>query len=101
MAASYLFAPCLSRNRDIYNCHSQQEPADGLWREGGFLVWIYGDRDHLKQWPAQSRYIDLGADPIEGAPYVFYDPADRRRLIGFEVEIAEAIARLMGVRAFF
>ncbi|QSF49538.1 MULTISPECIES: ABC transporter substrate-binding protein [unclassified Thermosynechococcus] len=45
--------------------------------------------------------LTWGADPIEGAPYVFYDPADRRRLIGFEVEIAEAIARLMGVRAFF
>lgn len=42
-----------------------------------------------------------GAEAISGAPYVFYDPVDPSKLIGFEVEIADAIARLMGVNAVF
>ncbi|BCX12346.1 MAG: amino acid ABC transporter substrate-binding protein [Thermosynechococcus sp.] len=42
-----------------------------------------------------------GADDIDGAPYVFYDPVQRSKLVGFEVDIAEAIARLMGVRSVF
>ncbi len=42
-----------------------------------------------------------GAEAIEGAPYVFYDPTDPKNLVGFEVEIAAAIARLMGVKALF
>lgn len=42
-----------------------------------------------------------GADAISGAPYVFYDPANPSQLVGFEVEIAAAIAKLMGVRPVF
>jgi polar amino acid transport system substrate-binding protein len=40
-----------------------------------------------------------GADAFGGAPYVFQDPMDPNRLVGFEVELAEAIARKLGVRA--
>lgn len=40
-----------------------------------------------------------GADAQGGAPYVFQDPMDPNHLIGFEVEIADAIARTLGVRA--
>lgn len=40
-----------------------------------------------------------GSDAEGGAPYVFPDPKDPRRLIGFEVDLAEAIARELGVRA--
>jgi polar amino acid transport system substrate-binding protein len=40
-----------------------------------------------------------GADAFGGAPYVFQDPMDPNHLIGFEVELAEAIARTIGVRA--
>lgn len=40
-----------------------------------------------------------GADAFGGAPYVFQDPMDPNHLIGFEVELAEAIARRLGVRA--
>ena len=36
-----------------------------------------------------------------GEPYVFRDPRDPSRLIGFEVELAEALARRLGVRAKF
>ena len=40
-----------------------------------------------------------GADAFGGAPYVFQDPMDPNHLIGFEVELADAIARRLGVRA--
>jgi len=40
-----------------------------------------------------------GADAFGGAPYVFQDPMDPNHLIGFEVELADAIARSLNVRA--
>jgi polar amino acid transport system substrate-binding protein len=40
-----------------------------------------------------------GADAQGGAPYVFQDPMEPNRLIGFEVDLAEALARKLGVRA--
>jgi polar amino acid transport system substrate-binding protein len=39
-----------------------------------------------------------GSDSEGGAPYVFPDPKDPGRLIGFELDIVEALAREMGVR---
>lgn len=36
-----------------------------------------------------------------GEPYVFQDPRDPSRTVGFEVEIAQAIARHLGVKATF
>src|SRR5213079_3795329 len=42
-----------------------------------------------------------GGDVQGGEPYVFQDPRDGRRLTGFEVEIADALARRLGVRAEF
>lgn len=39
-----------------------------------------------------------GSDSEGGAPYVFPDPKDPSRLIGFELDIAEALARQLGVR---
>lgn len=38
-----------------------------------------------------------GADSNGGAPYIFQDPMDPTHLIGFEVELAAAIARKLGV----
>lgn len=40
-----------------------------------------------------------GADGQGGAPYVFQDPMDPTRLVGFEVELAELLARHLGLRA--
>jgi polar amino acid transport system substrate-binding protein len=40
-----------------------------------------------------------GSDSEGGAPYVFPDPKDPSKLIGFELDIAEAIAKELGVRA--
>jgi polar amino acid transport system substrate-binding protein len=39
-----------------------------------------------------------GSDSEGGAPYVFPDPADPSKLIGFELDIIEAIAKELGVR---
>ena len=36
-----------------------------------------------------------------GEPYVFRDPRDPSRLVGFEVELAEALAKRLSVRAHF
>lgn len=44
-------------------------------------------------------YILWGSDAEGGAPYVFPDPKDPSRLIGFEVDLADAIARELGVEA--
>jgi len=40
-----------------------------------------------------------GSDAEGGAPYVFPDPRDPSRLIGFELDIAEAVANRLGVKA--
>lgn len=50
-------------------------------RERGVLVW--------------------GGDPSGGAPYVYSDPAEPNRYIGYEVQLAEMIARELGVRSEF
>lgn len=45
--------------------------------------------------------IVWGADKQGGEPYVFEDPADPTRLTGFEVDIMDALARRLGVKARF
>jgi polar amino acid transport system substrate-binding protein len=40
-----------------------------------------------------------GADAQGGAPFIFQDPRDPNRLIGFEVDLADAIAKQLGVTA--
>jgi polar amino acid transport system substrate-binding protein len=40
-----------------------------------------------------------GSDAEGGAPYVFPDPKNPSRLIGFELEVVEAIAQRLGVKA--
>ncbi|HTR45068.1 MAG TPA: ABC transporter substrate-binding protein/permease [Thermodesulfovibrionales bacterium] len=47
----------------------------------------------------ERGYLLWGSDAEGGAPYVLPDPKDPARLVGFEVDIAEAIARELGVRA--
>ena len=45
---------------------------------------------------AQPRELRWAADPEGGAPYVEADPADPSRVEGFEVDIADLIARALG-----
>lgn len=47
----------------------------------------------------QTGVLRWGADIQGGEPYVFEDPAHEGHLVGFEVEIADAVARELGVRA--
>jgi polar amino acid transport system substrate-binding protein len=47
----------------------------------------------------QRGEITWGADPAGGEPYVYEDPADRTKYVGFEVDIMDAIARRLGVKA--
>src|SRR6516165_126144 len=42
-------------------------------------------------------YLQWGADYVDGAPYVFKDPKHPANVIGFEVDIMQAVANLMGV----
>src|SRR5260370_25405151 len=42
-------------------------------------------------------FLQWGATSDGGAPYIFQDPSNPAQLVGFELEIAEAIAKLMGV----
>lgn len=46
-----------------------------------------------------SGYLLWGSDAEGGAPYVFPDPKDPLKLIGFEVDLANAIARELSVEA--
>ena len=45
---------------------------------------------------AQTRELRWGADQEGGEPYAYADPADPSRLIGFEVDIANLLARGVG-----
>ncbi|MET0385553.1 MAG: ABC transporter substrate-binding protein, partial [Polyangiales bacterium] len=47
----------------------------------------------------RAGVLRWGADIQGGEPYVFEDPDHAGKLVGFEVEIADAIARRLGVRA--
>jgi polar amino acid transport system substrate-binding protein len=68
---------------------------------GIVLYWLAmprpapGCMDKIKK----RGFLLWGADAEGGAPYVFPDPNDPDTLKGFEVEIADAIAGRLGVRA--
>jgi polar amino acid transport system permease protein/polar amino acid transport system substrate-binding protein len=49
----------------------------------------------------ESGVLRWGGDLQGGEPYVFQDPHDPGRIVGFEVDIADALARRLGVRAHF
>jgi polar amino acid transport system substrate-binding protein len=48
-----------------------------------------------------QQVLRWGADPSGGAPYVFTDPANPDRYIGYEKEMVEALAAAMNRRAEF
>ena len=55
-------------------------------------------------WPitaSAQQALRWGADPSGGAPYVFTDPANPDRYIGYEKEMVDALAQAMGRRAEF
>jgi len=48
-----------------------------------------------------QQTLRWGADPSGGAPYVYTDPANPDRYIGYEKEMVDALAEAMGRRAEF
>lgn len=56
--------------------------------------------DTLDDVRARGRLV-WGADAEGGGPYVYSDPDRPERLVGFEVELAERLARALGVAAEF
>src|SRR5262245_22464958 len=50
---------------------------------------------------AQSGPLRWGGDAEGGAPFVEADPSDPQKLVGFDVELAELIARELGRTAQF
>lgn len=66
-----------------------------------FLYWALpsGSQSSTLDTITQRGYLLWGSDAEGGAPYVFPDPGNPSRLIGFEVDIANAIAGELGVDA--
>ncbi len=68
-----------------------------------FLVGLWqpaARADALAEIHARGRLI-WGADSEGGGPYVYPDPANPRRMTGFEVELADKLAESLGVQAQF
>ena len=58
----------------------------------------------LLLWPitvSAQQVLRWGADPSGGAPYVYNDPSNPDRYIGYEKEMVDALAQAMGRRAEF
>jgi polar amino acid transport system substrate-binding protein len=51
---------------------------------------------HLSAQPSAERPLTCALDAEGGAPYVFKDPQDPTRYKGFEVDIADALAKELG-----
>lgn len=47
----------------------------------------------------ERGYLLWGSDAEGGAPYIFPDPKDPLKMIGFEVDLADEIAKELGVKA--
>jgi polar amino acid transport system substrate-binding protein len=50
---------------------------------------------------SSTKPLRWGADAEGGAPYEFQDPADPSRIIGFEVDIVNALGRILGRQTLF
>ena len=62
-----------------------------------FMTDTFAYQDTLEKIKS-SGVLTWGFDADGGAPYVFHDPKHPSKLIGFEVDIVEAIARELGVK---
>lgn len=68
---------------------------------GALLSSCGGDEESGLERVQRSGVLRWGGDVQGGEPYVFEDPDAPGTLVGFEVELADAIARELGVRAEF
>jgi len=68
-------------------------------RFGIFLLW--GILSLNCTLYAEQNILKWGGDANGGAPYLLLDPQNPRKIIGFEYDVAEALAREMGMQAQF
>ena len=73
-------------------------PVSFLLLASGMLVVCPAQADHLQD-IRTSGVLRWGADAEGGAPYVYPDPQSPERLVGFESELAEALAAKLAVKA--
>jgi polar amino acid transport system substrate-binding protein len=64
-----------------------------------FTVAVPAEAADTLQRIRQQGMLKWGADAEGGAPYVYPDPKNPGQLIGFEVDLAAALAAKLGVRA--
>lgn len=72
---------------------------DALARGGSNDALARGDTNDALARIEAAGELRWGGDAQGGAPYVFQDPMDPNHLIGFEVELATALAAELGVKA--
>ncbi|MGL5097724.1 MAG: substrate-binding periplasmic protein, partial [Planctomycetia bacterium] len=65
-----------------------------------FLTPVAARADRLDEIRARGT-LQWGGDTSGGAPFVFPDADDPTKIIGFEVELAEELAKELGVKAEF
>ncbi|MCE5311603.1 MAG: transporter substrate-binding domain-containing protein, partial [Nitrospiraceae bacterium] len=67
----------------------------------GLVLYFTGKEDRRAgslELVKERGYLLWGSDAEGGAQYIFPDPADPSHKIGFEVDLAEAISRELGVK---
>ncbi len=75
--------------------HCSSTPPVGISYSVLLAVIAAGSLESVRE----SGELRWGADAQGGAPYVFQDPMNPNHLIGFEVDLADALAKRLGVRA--
>lgn len=95
------------RSRAIRPSPASWPPSRAFWH---CFRWVAAVCLLLASAPARAGALDelrdrselrWGGDLQGGEPYVYEDPKQPGKLVGFELEIAEALARTLGVRARF
>jgi polar amino acid transport system substrate-binding protein len=67
-----------------------------VWVLGVFLLTAAICLPNVRGQPADPKPLIWASDAEGGAPYIFKDPTDPNRNIGFEVDLAEALAQDLG-----
>ncbi len=63
-----------------------------------FLIFLRIGNLSAQSIPSPLRW---GADSEGGAPYIFQDPTNPSRVIGYEVDLMEALCKELGVQSEF
>jgi polar amino acid transport system substrate-binding protein len=71
------------------------------WSLAAAALWILlvAARQHARADAPPAKSFRWGADREGGGPYIYPDPKDPSKFLGFEVDLAEALGRRMGREA--